>query len=73
MPSPVQGCYGRDDAYFRLFDLEADPKEEHDLRKTETAAFTRMVERYKVLSHGIKEVKPYACRALKGAPEGRDY
>jgi choline-sulfatase len=62
-----------DDTYFRLYDLEADAKEEHDLRKTDPGAYGRMVERYRELSRGIKEVRPYACRALKGAPEGRDY
>jgi len=64
--------YG-DDAYFRLYDLRADPKEEHDLRKKDPEAIRRLVDRYKQTSRTIKEVKPYACRSLKGSPEGRDY
>jgi arylsulfatase A-like enzyme len=62
-----------DDSYFRLYDLEADPGEAHDLRKTDPATYARLVDRYKDVSKTIKEVKPYACRALKGAPEGRDH
>ncbi len=58
-----------DDAYFRLFDLEADPHEQHDLRKESPAECSRMVQRYRELSRTIPEVKPYACHKLKGAPE----
>lgn len=62
-----------DDAYFKLYDLEADPGERRDLRKTEPEAFARLLDRYTQAAQGITEVKPYACRRLKGAPEGRDY
>lgn len=62
-----------DDSYFRLYDLQADPKEEHDLRKKEPETYARLVDRYKQMSKTIKEVHPFACRSLKGSPEGRDY
>jgi choline-sulfatase len=62
-----------DDAYFRLYDLDADPGEQHDLRKSEPETFARLAQQYREVSKGIHEEKPYACRALKGAPEGRDF
>ncbi len=62
-----------DDAYFRLYDLKEDPGERNDLRKKDTQTLSRMVERYREHARTIREVKPYACRKLKGAPEGRDH
>lgn len=61
-------AYG-DDAYFRVFDLSSDPEEKYDLKKKDPEAFARMVERYKTISKTIKEMKPYGCRTLKGAPD----
>lgn len=51
----------------QLYDLEADPKEEHPITKGED--FVEMAKRYKELSKAIKEVAPYACGAdcLNGA------
>jgi arylsulfatase A-like enzyme len=65
-------AYG-DDGSFRVFDLDADPHEKSDLRKAQPQVFGSMVARYRTAAKSIPEVKPYACRALKGAPEGRDY
>lgn len=65
-------AYG-DDSYYRLYDLADDPGEKNDLRKKEAQTATQLVDRYKQHAKTIKEVKPYACRTLKGAPEGRDY
>jgi arylsulfatase A-like enzyme len=60
-----------DDASFQLFDLAADPTEKTDLAKKEPEKLKTLKASYKAL--GLVEIKPSACRKLKGAPEGRDY
>ena len=43
----------------RLYDLAADPKEEHPIMKGET--FDAMTKRYREIAKTIKEVPPYQC------------
>ncbi len=62
-----------DDAYFQVFDLEADPEEKTSLQKTDPTTFQGMVQRYKAASKSLHDVGPFACRKLKGAPAGRAY
>jgi choline-sulfatase len=58
-----------DDAYFRIYDIEADPDETKDLLKTDKELSRSLIEKYKAAVAGIKDVKPYACKELKGTPE----
>lgn len=60
-----------DDATFQLYDLANDPNEKTDLAKKRPEKLKELKEAYKALE--LVEVKPSACRKLKGAPEGRDY
>ena len=60
-----------DDATFQLFDLAADPTEKKDLAKKSPEKLEELKKAYKALK--LVEVKPTACRKLKGAPDGRDY
>ncbi len=60
-----------DDATFQLYDLANDPTEKTDLAKKRPEKLKELKEAYKALK--LLEVKPSACRKLKGAPEGRDY
>lgn len=46
------------DRGFSLFDLEADPKENDDLAKTQKELFADMVERYKSVAKAIVDVPP---------------
>jgi arylsulfatase A-like enzyme len=62
-----------DDSYFRLFDLDADPGEEKPIEKTDRAKLDEMLALYREAAKGIKDVGPYACRTLKGAPPGRAF
>jgi choline-sulfatase len=62
-----------DDSYYQVFDLEADPDESRSIAKTDTAKYDEMVVLYKKKRSEIKDVPPYACRTLKGAPAGRGY
>jgi arylsulfatase A-like enzyme len=65
-------AYG-DDARYEVYDIEADPDESHSLQRTDREKFDEMVALYKSKKKDIHDVKPYACRTLKGAPVGRDY
>jgi arylsulfatase A-like enzyme len=65
-------AYG-DDSYFQVFDLDADPTESKSLEKKDRAKFNEMVALYKQKKKDIKDIGPYACRTLKGAPVGRAY
>ena len=65
-------AYG-DDAYYQVFDLEADPGESQSLEKTDRRKFDEMVTLYKQKQRQIKDVGPTVCRKLKGAPVGRGY
>jgi len=58
-----------DDAYFQVYDLEADPDETKDLVKTEKELARGLIEKYKAAVKGIRDVKPYACKTLKGTPD----
>jgi choline-sulfatase len=62
-----------DDSYYQVFDLAADPGETRSIEKADRAKYDEMVAIYKKARPGIKEVPPYACRTLKGAPPGRGY
>jgi choline-sulfatase len=62
-----------DDARYAVFDLDADPEEEKSIEKTDRAQFDEMVAVYEQKRKQIKDVGPYACRTLKGAPPGRGY
>jgi choline-sulfatase len=62
-----------DDSYYQVFDLALDPDENSPIAKTDRARHDEMVALYKKKSAEIKEVPPYACRTLKGAPPGRGY
>lgn len=63
----------RDDEEFQVFDLEKDPDEQVSLAKSDPATFDDMLTRYKAVTRRMHDVGPYACRKLKGAPEGRGY
>jgi choline-sulfatase len=65
-------AYG-DDSYYQVFDIEADPGETKSLEKTDRPKFNEMVALYKSKKKEIKDIGPYACRTLKGAPVGRAY
>jgi membrane-anchored protein YejM (alkaline phosphatase superfamily) len=65
-------AYG-DDVRFQVFDLDADPEESASLEKKDRAKFDEMVALYKAKRKEIKDVGPYACRTLKGAPVGRGF
>jgi hypothetical protein len=56
-----------------VFDLDADPEETTSLQKTDRAKFDEMVALYKAKRKDIKDVGPFACRTLKGAPVGRAF
>ena len=62
-----------DDSYYQVFDIDADPEESQSLAKTDRAKFDEMVALYQAKKKEIKDVGPYACRTLKGAPVGRAY
>jgi arylsulfatase A-like enzyme len=65
-------AYG-DDSAFQVYDIEADPDESQSLAKTDRAKYDEMVALYQAKQKEIKDVGPYACRTLKGAPVGRAY
>ena len=62
-----------DDVRYEVYDVDADPEESVSLKKTDRAKFDEMVALYKAKRKDIKDVGPYACRTLKGAPVGRAY
>lgn len=55
-----------DDAYFKVFDIEADPEETKDLVKSDKEIAAPLIARYKAAVASIRDVKPYACTTLKG-------
>ena len=65
-------AYG-DDTYYQVFDLDADPGEMKSLEKSDRPKYDEMVALYKRKRKDIKDIGPYACRTLKGAPVGRAY
>ena len=65
-------AYG-DDSYYQVFDIDADPGELKSLEKIDRPKFDEMVALYKRKKKEIKDIGPYACRTLKGAPVGRAY
>ncbi len=62
-----------DDVRYQVFDIDADPEEAVSIQKTDRAKFDEMVALYKAKEKEIKDVGPYACRTLKGAPVGRAF
>jgi len=62
-----------DDTNYQVFDIDADPEESQSLAKTDRAKYDEMVALYQAKQKEIKDVGPYACRTLKGAPVGRGY
>jgi membrane-anchored protein YejM (alkaline phosphatase superfamily) len=62
-----------DDVRFQLFDLDADPEEAHSLDKIDRAKLAELVGLYKAKQQGLRDIGPYACRTLQGAPPGRSY
>jgi arylsulfatase A-like enzyme len=65
-------AYG-DDSYYQVFDIDTDPGESKSLQKSDKPKFDEMVALYKHKKKEIKDIGPYACRTLKGAPVGRGY
>jgi choline-sulfatase len=59
-----------DDEYFKLYDLEADPKELDDLASKDKALLQEMKKRYEDVSKTIKEVCPES-RKLMGKDEDK--
>jgi arylsulfatase A-like enzyme len=51
--------YGANELYFKLFDLESDPGEEHPIMKGED--FDKMRAVYKETSARIKDIPPTTC------------
>jgi arylsulfatase A-like enzyme len=62
-----------DDTRFEVYDIEADPEESKPLVKTDRSKHDEMLALYKEKRAEIKDVGPYACRTLYGAPPGRAY
>jgi len=61
-----------DDKAFSLFDLDADPTEEHPITKGDD--YADMLTRYREASKAIKDVPPYSCKetCLNGAYRKKD-
>ncbi len=49
-----------DDVLFQLFDLDADPNEEHPITRGDD--YTSMLQRYRALEKAVKDVPPYSCK-----------
>jgi choline-sulfatase len=62
-----------DNTYYQVFDLDTDPEESQSIIKTDRAKYDEMVALYQAKQKEIKDVAPYACRTLQGAPVGRAY
>ena len=58
-----------DDAYFQVYDLAADPDETKDLVKSDKETARAQIDKYRAAVKGLREVKPYACKTLKGTPD----
>jgi choline-sulfatase len=65
-------AYG-DNVRYQVFDLDADPGETCSIQKTDRAKYDELVALYKSKDKSIQDMHPYACRKLKGAPDGRAY
>ncbi|MFP6685475.1 MAG: choline-sulfatase, partial [Polyangiaceae bacterium] len=63
-------AYGDDDS-FKLFDLEADPKETRDLATKDKKLFKEMRKRYEDTSKTIKDRCPKMRNKLRGKKRGR--
>lgn len=59
-----------DDEYFKLFDLEADPREARDLASRDKAVFDDMLARYREASQRIHDVCP-TIKKLKGKKKNK--
>jgi arylsulfatase A-like enzyme len=61
-----------DDTAFKLFDLDADPTEEHAITKGDD--FDAMLQRYRAFEKTVKDVAPYGCKegCLNGAYRKKD-
>ena len=61
-----------DDKLFQLFDVDADPGEEHPITKGDD--FASMLARYRALEKTVKDIAPYGCRedCLNGAYHKKD-
>ena len=60
-----------DDFSWELFDVAADPLEEHDLKKSEPALFAEMKQRYKDAMKAVKDICPKHTDKLRGKSKGR--
>jgi len=60
-----------DDGYFKLFDVVADPREQRDLVTKDKKLFDEMLERYRDVSKGIKDVCPKVRDKLKGKKKNK--
>jgi arylsulfatase A-like enzyme len=60
-----------DDFSWELFDVAADPLEEHDLKKREPALLAEMKQRYKDAMKKVKDICPKHTDKLKGKTKGR--
>jgi len=63
-------AYG-DDSRFDVYDIEADPGETTNLRRTDRATYDAMVARYRAAQSAFRVENPYSCRTLTGSPPGR--
>ena len=63
-------AYG-DDRYFKLFDLEADPREQNDLASSDKKLFEQMRRRYEEESKKIEDVCPTVRDKLKGKSKNK--
>jgi arylsulfatase A-like enzyme len=62
-----------DDARFEVYDIESDPGETVNLRRTDRSTYDAMVARYRAAQGSFRVEHPYACRNLTGAPPGRGW
>jgi arylsulfatase A-like enzyme len=49
-----------DDKMFELFDLDADPTEEHPILRSDD--YADMLQRYRTLEKKVKDIPPYGCK-----------
>ncbi|MFO0610141.1 MAG: sulfatase-like hydrolase/transferase [Polyangiales bacterium] len=62
-----------DDSRFEVYDIEADPGETTNLRRTDRATYDAMVARYRAAQGSFRVENPYSCRTLTGSPPGRGW
>jgi choline-sulfatase len=65
-------AYG-DDSRFEVYDLDADPGETTNLRRTDRATYDDMVARYRAAQSSFRVENPYSCHTLTGSPPGRGW